>query len=264
MMAVYIRDDAEYFSKALTSVFHNSLKPSEVIVVADGPLSIALEEILLSFKLRAELNVIRLPKNAGLANALNVGLQAVSTKFVIRADSDDINHSNRFEKIMAVLCLGYDLAGSAILEKDKSGTVLAIRRVPLTQAEIVKFIKKRNPFNHMTVGYKTDTVRKAGGYPAIYLKEDYALWAVLIANGAKVCNLDDILVDATTGADMYRRRGGLKYAAAEIQMQKHLLRYKIKGPIAAAVDGLLRSLVFLAPSSIREFIYLKFLRKAAD
>lgn len=99
------------------------------------------------------------------------------------------------------------------------------------------------------------------GYPDIHLKEDYALWASIFACGAKAANMPETLVRATTGRDMYRRRGGIRYALAEIALQKHLVNVGLKSKHMAILHGLARSTIFLMPSSIRGWIYKKILRK---
>jgi hypothetical protein len=126
--------------------------------------------------------------------------------------------------------------------------------------EIVVYARYRNPFNHMTVAYRSRLARICGGYPQIHLKEDYALWASMIGAGAKTQNLPDPLVHATAGVDMYRRRGGLRYALAEINLQRHLVRCGLKGTTSAALHGLLRASVFLMPAVLRGWIYEKYLR----
>jgi glycosyltransferase involved in cell wall biosynthesis len=263
LMAVYGKDDPSLLRMAINSVFSNSLCPKKLIVVADGPLNSDLDEILSLFIGRENFFVIRSERNIGLAGALNIGLNCIETKYTIRADSDDFNYPDRFSRLISTLEYGYDLVGSSILEVDKQGNKLAVRKPPLAQREILLFARKRNPFNHMTVGFRTSTVLNAGGYPSIYLKEDYALWVTLLEKKARVCNIGEILVNATTGKDMYRRRGGFKYAIAEVDMQIHLVRVGMKGPLSALIDGLFRSMVFLAPRRIREFVYLKFLRLKA-
>jgi len=92
------------------------------------------------------------------------------------------------------------------------------------------------------------------------LKEDYALWAKLLAQNCKACNLSTILVDATAGREMFRRRGGVAYSIAEVDLQKHLIKCGLKSPASAFFDGILRSLIFLAPNFLREIFYLKLLR----
>lgn len=260
LMAVYKKDSPSLFHKAIDSVYSNSLQPGKFVIVADGPLTDDLENVLNKFSNQKNLLIIRLPENVGLASALNVGLACIDAEYTIRADADDINSRNRFEKLIAMLVEGYDVVGSSILEVDENGLKIAIRKLPTDQNSITSFARKRNPFNHMSVAYRTKIVINAGGYPLIHLKEDYALWATLISSGARLCNIDELLVNATTGRDMFQRRGGVKYALAEIDMQRHLVRVGLKGYSAAFFDGFVRACVFLMPSFAREFIYLKLLR----
>lgn len=264
LLAVYQKDEPTLLRKAILSVFSNSLQPYELLVVADGQLTIDLLLIIDEFSKEFPLRLLQLPHNVGLANALNTGLSTIQTKYTIRADADDFNYSNRFVTLVAKLNEGFELVGSAIREVDKSGAEIAFRNCPLTENEIRRFAIRRNPFNHMSVGFKTSAVIEAGGYPAIHLKEDYALWATLLAKGCRVCNVDEVLVDATAGSDMFMRRGGLKYALAEIDLQRHLVKCHLKSSLRAYIDGFLRSLVFLAPNPARKFVYLKFLRAQKD
>lgn len=246
--------------KALGSIYKSTLLPTYVVLIADGPLDESLQLIVDRFIQEKGLLFYQIPNNAGLAYALNFGLSKIKTELVIRADADDFNYTDRFEKLIAKLNDGFDLVGSAIREIDKSGGFVAIRRPPLDANEINKFIRKRNPFNHMSVGFRKDFILKCGGYPSIHLKEDYALWADVISSGGRVCNINDVLVDATAGLEMYQRRSGLRYALAEIDLQRHLVRTGLKSIPSAIFDGILRSAVFLAPNSVREFVYLRFLR----
>ena len=260
LMAVYHKDDPSLFLMAINSVFSNSLPPAKFIVVADGPLNHELDRILNLFLTRSDFCLIRLEDNVGLAGALNIGLKYVKTKYTVRADSDDFNYPNRFSILISTLESGFDLAGSSILEADKHGNKIAVRKMPSTHNEIIKFASRRNPFNHMSVGFRTKEVLDALGYPSIYLREDYALWAKLISRNIRVCNIDQILVRATTGSDMYRRRGGLKYTLGEIELQIHLVSNGLKSPLMGFFDGVLRGLVFIAPNCVREYFYINFLR----
>jgi glycosyltransferase involved in cell wall biosynthesis len=228
--------------------------------VADGELTDELLLVIQKYLDNPRLQFLQLPTNVGLAKALNVGLQKIHTTFTIRADADDFNYQNRFEKLIAKLQQGFDLVGSDVREVDKFGNFVAIRSCPKTEVQIRQFIRKRTPFNHMAVAFRTEVVLSAGGYPAIYLKEDYALWASLLSKLCRCCNIKEVLVDATAGVEMYRRRGGIKYALAEIELQRHLIKCGLKSNYEALFDGTMRALVFLAPNFVREYIYLTFLR----
>ena len=62
----------------------------------------------------------------------------------------------------------------------------------------------------MTTFYKTEAEKLVGGYPNIYLREDYGLWAKLISNNKNFINIDDFFVCVNGGNDLYLRRGGLR------------------------------------------------------
>lgn len=263
LMAVYGNDDVLLFERAVVSVFNNDLQPDAFILVVDGPIPDMLSNSIRFLKDKYGIRVLYLKENSGLAKALNAGLELVRTEWVVRADADDINIENRFSLQATFLSEGCDLDifGGAIQEVDKSGVLMGVRRTVEKHNEIIKFAAQRNPFNHMTVAFKAEFARLCGGYPNIHLKEDYALWAGMLAAGARAANMPDILVRATTGRDMYRRRGGVRYALAEIALQKHLANVGLKSMHMAILHGLARSTIFIMPSSIRGWIYEKILRK---
>ncbi len=261
LMAVYKNDDPLLFKKALESVYSNTLQPNDFVIVADGPLTKELTNVIQFFLTKQSLRVIQLKNNMGLAKALNIGLKSIKTEFTIRADADDFNYPNRFQDLIFKLEEGYDLVGSFVREVDKYGNFLSFREVPETTVQIKSYIKKRNPFNHMSVAFRTNVVQECGGYPNFFLREDYGLWATLIANGCISYNINKFLVDATAGKEMFVRRGGIKSAFAEIDLQTHLVKRGLKNKFSAFVDGCIRALIFIAPSFVREFIYLSFLRQ---
>ena len=266
LMAVYKNDDVTLFESAVNSVYANTLRPDAFVLVVDGPVPLAMHKSIQSMQAKYGIEVLLLPTNLGLARALNAGLMRVCTRWVVRADADDFNLPFRFAlQAITVNQSGdsVDLVGGAIQEVQMDGRQIGIRRLVEGHEDIKRYAAYRNPFNHMTVAYRADLALRCGGYPNIHLKEDYGLWAEMIAAGARTLNLPDVLVRATTGKDMYRRRGGLRYALAEISLQHHLVRTGLKSPSNAVLHGLCRSAIFLLPSAIRGWIYEKFLRVSA-
>jgi len=260
LMAVYKNECPRLFDMALASVFDNSMQPNKVLLIVDGPIPNKLEQVVEKYREKQIFDCYYLQTNVGLANALNAGISKVDTEWIVRADADDYNLPNRFEVLSHNMTSDIGLMGSFIQEVDKNNIKLGIRKVATTHSEILKFAKYRNPFNHMSVCYRTKAARAAGGYPNIFLKEDYAMWATMLSQGVLSKNLDVVLVNATAGLDMYKRRGGLKYALAEIELQRHLLGVGIKSGFSALVHGSSRALAFLLPSSVRGFLYEKILR----
>lgn len=265
LMSVYRNDDSDLFRKAIQSVFNQSLQPSKLLLVCDGPVSVGVEKVLsdalISYADRIQ--IVRLQQNVGLADALNVGLSYIKSTWVARADADDINRYDRFQKTATLLNKEPNavLLGGVIQEQTISGEKIAIRVVPSSCKDIKRQISKRNPFNHMTVAFRADVVRSLGGYPNVYLREDYGLWIKLISAGHYAVNHESILVDATTNETFFNRRGGYKYARGEFLLQKMLVQYKLKPLYKAILHGGMRGFIFLLPGVIRRYIYLNFLRQ---
>ena len=266
LMAVYRNDDVALFDQAVHSVFTNTLLPNHCLIVVDGPVPKALDIAIASLEktYSPSIQFLRLTQNLGLAQALNTGIEQIHTDWIVRADADDINLPNRFLELASAIKENpeLDLLGSHILEIDQEGKPLAIREVPILEAGIRQFAKTRNPFNHMTVAYRAEAVTECGGYPNMYLREDYALWCQFLSKQKKLLNIPQVLVHVTAGKEMYARRGGWKYAKAEWKLQQLLVATGLKGAGRAFIDGLLRSAIFILPSSIRGYVYQHFLRKA--
>lgn len=259
-MAVYAKDDPALLHKALLSIVAQTQQPDELVIVEDGPIPESIAECIDGFRSLLNLVSLRLPTNQGLAIALNEGIGIASGDVIFRVDSDDFSRPHRFALQLSLLNQGYDLCSGAIREVDSQGTPLNIRRIPLNDREIRSALKRRSPFNHVATAFRRELVVKVGGYPNIYLKEDYALWAKIIASGARVRNTGEILVDVTAGEDMYKRRGGWRYVKSEFVLQKFLLAVRVSNLPEALLFGGMRGGVFLMPSWARGMIYEGFLR----
>jgi len=262
LMAVYARDDATLFARAVTSVFANTLPPAQFVLVVDGPVPEAIEAVIRPHEADGRIEVVRLARNVGLAHALNAGLERVTHAWVVRADADDANLPARFE-LQARATRDdprLDIVGGAIREVDREGAPIAVRRTPSDHEAIVHQLPSRNPINHPAVAYRAEVARRVGGYPIVHLKEDYALWCLFAKAGARFRNLEDVLVLATAGRDMYRRRGGWRYIASEMEMQKLMVTLGLKPLSKALAHGLARSAVFALPGWARGLVYRRFLR----
>jgi glycosyltransferase involved in cell wall biosynthesis len=264
LMAVYGGDDHRLFRRAIDSIYQNSVWPDQTILVVDGPVPEQIDEVVREAVRSYRLHVVRLQCNQGLAGALNEGLKHVQTEWVARADADDFNLADRFLHQSRLIAAhpDMDLIGGAIEEVEQDVGTLAHRHVPLSAQGIRGWIPRRNPFNHMTVVARTSAIRAAGGYPALHLKEDYGLWARMIAAGSPCMNTDAILVRVTAGRKMLARRGGMAYVKSEYFLQKELVRLGISSIPAAIANGMARSMIFLMPPALKAQFYLRFLRTA--
>jgi glycosyltransferase involved in cell wall biosynthesis len=265
-MAVYIKDDPEHFDIALDSIFNQTIKPSEVILVVDGPVTDEINEVINKYEKKYTiLKVIRLEENKGHGEARRIGLENCTNELVALMDSDDLSLSDRFEKQLEVFERDnkVSVVGGNIAEfNDEVNNIVGIREVPAKDEDIKKYMKSRCPFNQVTVMFKKSQVMEAGGYIDWYCEEDYYLWLRMYLNGVKFYNLQDILVKVRVGKDMYKRRGGIKYFKSEKKLQKYMLRNKIINYPKYLYNVMIRFVLqILMPNSIRGFLFKRFARK---
>lgn len=267
LMSVYNKENPEYLDIALESTLVNqTVKPDEVIIVKDGPLTVKLEAIIEQYiyKFPHKIKIVTLSENKGLGTALNEGLKHCSNELVARVDTDDINCIDRFEKQLNIFNNNdnIDIVGGYISEFDKDHTIFTnIKKMPEIHKNIVKMSKHRNPMNHMTVMFKKSSVENSGGYKHIFYLEDYYLWIRMISNNYKFYNIQEILVYARTGSDMVKRRGNKKYIIGWFKIQKLMFKLKYINLLDFIVNMVcIIGFVFI-PTSIRKKIYKYILRK---
>ena len=262
LMSVYKGDKPAWLRQALESIFDQTVKSNEIVIVCDGPLTKELEAVLADYKDKLVLH--RLAKNCGLGEALRQGVVKCSNELIARMDSDDISLPDRFEKQLAYFKEHPNIAILSGFIKEIDGKTLkkvSVREVPLTDKEIKKRIKTRSPFNHMTVMYKKSAVLEAGNYQPFHLMEDYYLWARMAAKGYEMANLPDILLNARVDAAMYGRRGGLKYFKSNYAISKKLHELGLISLPTHLFNTCVRLCVqVLMPNSMRGYFYRNFLR----
>ena len=177
-------------------------------------------------------------------------------------DSDDISCPDRMEKELMLLSeQKADLVSGSVAEFETDPAVVGkIRKLPQTQEEILRFARRRNPFNHPCVMYKKSMVLRAGGYQPFEGFEDYYLWLRMLKSGAVGYNTEQVLLYMRTEG-MYRRRGGLAYAGRILRFRNYMLKngYCGLGDYLFAVCGHVG--VSLLPDRLRHLFYDKVLRK---
>lgn len=264
LMSLYYKERPEFLRQSLDSVFNQSLLPTEVVLVEDGPLTKELYKVLEEFKeSHLELKIVSLSTNRGLGKALNEGLKHCSYELVARMDTDDIAKSDRFEKQMDIFekYPQVDVVSSWIDEfKDAPSNIVSIRKLPEFPYEIYHYAKKRCPINHPVVMFKKDSVLFAGGYQHFPLFEDYFLWIRLLLNGSKFYNLQESLLLFRTSDDMFKRRGGLKHAITEIRFQNKIRKIGFISFFQFIENIYVRFITRVVPNKLRKFIYKNFLR----
>ncbi|EOG1393928.1 glycosyltransferase [Vibrio cholerae] len=225
LMSIYIKENPYWFERAMESIWYGQkIKPSEIILVQDGPLTSELYVSIATWqdRLGDVLKCIPLEKNLGLGDALNIGLKYCSNDIVARMDTDDIAMSDRFEKQLAILQQGdIDICSSWVSEFDNDESFISgTRYLPEHHETIIEYAKFRSPINHPAVMYKKSAINKAGGYKKMMWFEDYYLWVRMLLAGCKFYNIQEPLVHMRAGFSQLERRSGMAYARSEFELLK--------------------------------------------
>ena len=268
-MSVYQKDQPRHFERALDSVIKQTLPPREIVIVLDGPVGGEVTDIIRDraekHRERIAIRTISFKRNRGLGPALKAAVERCRYEWVARMDSDDIARPKRFEIQVNYIMQNpdTDVLGGQIAEfMDEDETTLSYRRTPLTAEGIGNALKRRCPFNHMTVMFRKSAVLKSGGYEDWHYNEDYFLWIRMLLTECKFANLPQVLVNVRVGKDMYARRGGWKYFKSEAGIQRYMFD---KGLISFPRYGynVLGRFVLqvVMPNSLRAFLFQKLFRK---
>lgn len=228
LLPVYAGDDPAFLRAAFeSSVDRQTLRPTEAVIVQDGPVpdALAAEFARIVIESPIPVRLVQLPENRGLAEALNRGLDAVSTPVVARMDADDVSVPERFERQWARIEAGLDLVGTGMAEFESDpDRPISVRTPPVGSERIREHARTHNPFNHPTMMYRVEALDRVGRYQPFGKMEDYWLGVRLIDAGAKVDNIAEPLLRYRVGAGAFARRGGWTEARTEWRLQRELLR----------------------------------------
>lgn len=264
LLSVYHQEDPLYFQMALSSIWdEQTLKPFEIIIVKDGLLTEALDQIIDQFSAKAPVKCVVIKQNSGLGIALAKGVEACSYNIIARMDTDDCSRPHRFEKQISFIMKHseYDIIGSNIDEfEDQVTKIKAIRQVPEFSGQSLAYAKRRNPINHMSVVFRKQAVLRVGNYTTFKGYEDYYLWVKMLQAGSLIYNIQESLVAARVGEKMLKRRLGAKLFFQELKFQKILYQNGFTNKFEYSSNLILRALPRLMPVIVMKYIY-KFLRK---
>lgn len=264
LMSSYIKDKPEELQLALKSIWDDqSVKPAEIVMVKDGALTPELDAVIDEFSRRAPVKIVALPQNGGLGRALAVGLTHCSYDYVARMDGDDISLPDRFEKQCNYIIAHPEVAICGGIIREFFGCVdnsIGKRVLPLRDIEIRQFVKKRNPFSHVSVFFRKENVLLAGNYQHLSGYEDYWLWCRILAAGGVGANLPDELVLVRAGENMLKRRRGWIFVCSEVKLAVGMYKIGILSFPEMCRNLILKTTVRLLPVWALKMVY-SFLRE---
>jgi len=266
LMTIYKKDNPDYFKLALDSMIEQTIEPDEIVLVKDGPITEELQKIINGAKkLYKQIVEVNLEKNVGLGLALNEGLKLCKNELIARMDSDDISEPKRCEEQLKLFDKDntLDIVGCPVKEfVDNKDNVVGYRNVPITNEEIHKYAKRRDPFNHPTVMYRKSKVLKVGGYGDYRKNQDTDLWIKMLNDGCKGANVDEYLFNFRFDDNTYRKRKSWVNTKLLIKIRWNGHKIGFSSFLDFIVVACAQLAMFIMPIGLQKFIYKKILRRA--
>lgn len=217
LMSIYYQEMPAYFNRAMESIWDDQiLKPNEIVLVEDGPLTEELDAVIEKWKKKLGdiLRPVKLKENAGLAKALNVGVKHCSHDLIARMDSDDISEPGRFLKQIKFMREHQDVhvLGGTIQEfSGKDGKLLAVRSYPPNTIGAKKYMAKASPLAHASVVFRKEIFLNGFCYSeSLKTSQDIDLWYRIVKAGYKLSNLEDVLYYVRVSSEFFKRRSRKK------------------------------------------------------
>lgn len=261
----YKNDNPKDFETAFLSIYNQTVRPDEIIITVDGPIPSELDAVVTRFEREYQAVILRSEQNNGLGMAHALAVTHAKYDWIAIMDADDISVPDRFEKQLSYISEHSELSilGGQIEEFiGSTDNIVGKRVVPENDLSIKTYLKKRCPFNHMSIIARKTDILNAGNYQDWHYNEDYFLYCRMLFNGAVFHNLTDTLVYVRVGEEMYKRRGGWKYFKSEAKLQRWMLSHKIIALPRYCINVFIRLCVqVLMPNWIRGFVFQKLFRK---
>ena len=231
-------NNGRYLNDFITSILDSEVLPARIIIVDDGS-SDNSQEILHTWESHSRTHFLFLPDNEGFGHALNHGLDLVDTKYIMRADPDDIFLPQRIGKQVNFLESHPELSGVGCNVEyfhSESGKTLIESNFPLApDAVCLAYERGEHGMQHPSVTLRASAMAgfryKQENVPA----EDYDLFARMVAAGHRFGNLPEVL---------YRMRIHTASASSNIRFSTIRKTYALREEIFGQKTSILRQRMY--------------------
>lgn len=192
LMAVY--NGEKYLREAVESIFNQTFKNFEFLIIDDGSTDGSLE-ILKLYK-DPRICIVKNETNLGLIKSLNGGLKIAKSEYIARMDADDISLPQRLEKQVAFMDAHPEIGVCGTwLEAFENGET-SVWTLPLQHDNIFTGMLFQCSLYHPTVIIRKDTIFALNAFynEEFIHTEDYEYWARLGLSGVKFANIDKVLL----------------------------------------------------------------------
>jgi glycosyltransferase involved in cell wall biosynthesis len=227
LMPVY--NTERFVAETTESVLAQTFGDFELIAIDDGSTDRSREILECFAKRDPRVRVVSRP-NRGLVATLNEGLALAKAPLIARIDADDLCHPQRFEKQVQTLNEDGRLVavGSCSAAIDEEGNALGDYPTPLSHEDIEKqHLRGQSSIHHPSVMFRTEAVRRLGGYRELVPCEDFDLWLRLgeigrLANRPENLITKRLFPGSIVATTLDRRRRVLEQIMSEAWQRRHL------------------------------------------
>lgn len=189
-------NNGPYLDEFFLSFEQSQRAPRELIFVDDGSIDDSLTIARKYADRLPFLQIVALDRNQGFGNALNVGIERATCRFIMRIDPDDVVLPDRIDIQYQILASGEcDIVGSnAEIFHSDTGRILGKTNFPVSHDSIATKIRAgEHGVLHPTVMGRADFFKSQLYVQAHVPAEDYDIFARMLAAGARFGNVDKAL-----------------------------------------------------------------------
>lgn len=189
-------NNSKFLKDFFDSIVSSSYYPKEIIFVDDSSTD---DSLMIVNKLQIpNIKIMALSKNVGFANALNIGIEQASCKYILRVDPDDFISLDRIKLQYNFLenNSNIDILGSnCYFFHDGLKKVIGKTNLKSQHQEILELIKSGNHgIGNGCIMCKTTILKQHKFNQASYPAEEYDIFSRIMLSGAKFHNMSESLL----------------------------------------------------------------------
>lgn len=193
-----VHRDSSYLDEAIASVLRQEGVSFELVIIANGG-NEELRRRLVEAHGRDPRVVIVGCDLAGLAFALNLGINVARGDYIARADADDLSHPSRLRKQAAFLDAHpkVGIVGSRVRLIGPDSAPIEGRTLEFcgTDREIRRRLPYKNTLIHPALMFRREVLMQMRGYCYGHMSEDHELFLRVARTQWEFANLDEVLFD---------------------------------------------------------------------
>ncbi len=212
--------------EALDSIVAQTLPPSLLVVVFDGPVPQEQVQLVSQIVLEApfRIDVVQLPENVGRGEARNRGIARAPDSYIALMDSDDVCVPTRLEKQVEFLrkCPDVDVVAGWTEEffSAEQERQPIVKYCPTSHKDIVAALKWTNCVANPTLMFGKRVWQSAGGFGDFRnINEDYLFYLRAIRCGAVFACIPEVLLRVRITSDQRHRRKGMKVLSSDLRFR---------------------------------------------